>query len=102
MKKIINGRMYNTETAKIVGEWSNGKGYRDFGWCHENLHKKKTGEFFIHGESGPAGKYCHACPTGGYDEGEAIVPLTEEEAREWAEAKLGADEYTEIFGEVDE
>jgi hypothetical protein len=30
------------------------------------------------------------------------MPLTLEEAQEWAEKYLDADEYEEIFGEVDE
>ncbi len=34
--------------------------------------------------------------------GEEIIPLTVGEAQEWAERYLDADEYEEIFGEVEE
>lgn len=30
MKKVINGKLYSTETAKSCGYWSNGKNPRDF------------------------------------------------------------------------
>ena len=33
---------------------------------------------------------------------QAIIPLSEDEAREWAEEHLSGDEYEEIFGVVEE
>ena len=44
MKKIIDGRMYNTETAKCVGEWSNAGTWRDFNHMEEALYRKKNGD----------------------------------------------------------
>lgn len=100
MKKIINGRKYDTTTATEIGSWDNGL-YLDFCYCAETLYRKKTGEFFIHGEGGPSSKYCsydgNMCKSG-----ENIVPLTESDAREWVERHLTADEYEAIFGEVEE
>lgn len=101
MKKIINGKLYDTETAKCVGSWDNGLYGRDFGRMSEELYKKKTGEFFLYGEGGPASKYAE--PAGhGWTSGERIIPMTVAEAREWAEEHLDTDEYEEIFGEVSE
>lgn len=103
MKKIIKAKLYDTETAKQVGEWDNGLGHRDFRHCEETLYQKKTGEYFLHGVGGPMSKYCTVSPDGnGRDRGEKIVPLTVEQAKEWAEEKLDADEYQEIFGEISE
>ena len=45
MKKIINGKTYNTETAKEISEWSEGV-YRDFTYIGETLYRKRTGEYF--------------------------------------------------------
>ena len=45
-KKIINNRMYNTETAKQLGYWSNGYTPSDFYFAEETLYQKKTGEYF--------------------------------------------------------
>lgn len=50
MKKIIDGKMYNTETAKECGTWDNCE--YGFNRVEETLYRKKTGEFFIHGEGG--------------------------------------------------
>ncbi len=101
MKKVINGKMYNTETATLVGSWDNGLYDRDFGRCAEDLYKKKTGEFFLCGSGGPMSKYavCHGNSTSGDT---VIIPMTEKEARAWAEQKLSGDEYEAIFGEVEE
>lgn len=100
MKKIIKGKVYDTDTATFLAEYDSGHSVTDFQHYTEELYQKKTGEFFIYGEGGPASRYSQACPTGGWDGGRKIVPLTYEQAREWAEKNLNADEYEEIFGEV--
>lgn len=99
MKKIINGKVYDTRTAELVGSDENGA--HGFEWCEETLYRKRTGEFFIHGRGGPLSIYCErdgSLLVGG----EAIKPLTFEEARKWAEESLDADEYVEIFGDPGE
>ena len=101
MKKVINGKMYNTETAKEVGYWNNGCPRNNFNWCSETLYKKKTGEFFIYGEGGALSKYSEAIGhalTGG----ESIVPISYKEAQKWAEKNLDGEDYEKIFGEVEE
>lgn len=87
MKKIINGKMYNTETAKKLGWWSNGVSYSNFNRLEEALYLKKTGEYFIAAD---------------YYNGDDITPVTEAEAKCWAEEKLDADEYIAAFGEPEE
>lgn len=99
MKKYINGKKYDTETAKAVGSWSNHLSYRDFGHCEETLYRKKTGEFFLHGEGGPMTGYAERVDNM-WGEGEAIRPMTFDEAQKWAEEHLDGDEYEEIFGEI--
>lgn len=101
MKKIINGKLYDTETAKKVAEWSKNCARNDFSYYEEELYSKKTGEFFLYGEGNAASPY-NEYSYGSYTGGEKIVPLTYEEAREWAERKLDADEYIELFGEPEE
>ena len=100
MKKYINGRKYDTETAQEVGSWSNHLGYRDFSHCEETLYRKKTGEFFLHGEGGPMTKYAEPANGNMRGSGETIRPMTFDEARQWAEEKLSAEEYEQIFGEI--
>lgn len=102
MKKIINGKVYDTDTARRLGEWSDGQGWRDFSHVEENLYRKKTGEFFLHGEGGPATRYARATGQNSWTGGERIMPMSYREAREWAEEHLDGDEYEAIFGQVSE
>lgn len=102
MKKIINGKMYNTETAKEIGSWNNGRYRSDFYYVGETLYKKKTGELFVFGEGGAASRYAERCGGNSTCFGEDIIPLSQQDAKEWVERKLDADAYVELFGEVEE
>ena len=101
MKKIINGRKYDTDTAVYLGSYEHD--FRSsFRWYMEDLYRKKTGEFFIYGEGHAASPYARSSYDGGFDPGEAIRPLSYEEAQAWAEKYLSTDKYEKIFGEVSE
>ena len=101
MKKIINKKLYDTETAKELAAWSNDYYPNDFHYAEETLYRKRTGEYFMYGEGGGLSRYAEHTPSG-WTWGEQIIPLTYDEAREWAEKHLTADEYAEIFGMPDE
>lgn len=51
-KKIINGKMYNTDTTQVIGTWDNGYTRGDFYFEEQTLHKKKTGEYFVYAHGG--------------------------------------------------
>lgn len=102
MKKIINGKMYNTETATELCYTNNGLGINDFNYIEEGLYKKKTGEFFLAGNGGAMTKYAHHCADRTSCAGKAIFPLTEAEAKEWAEKHMNIEKYIEVFGEPEE
>ena len=102
MKKIINGKVYDTETAKKVGEYEPNPYRSDFHWYCETLYKKKTGEFFLHGEGNAASPYSRSCGQNEWCGGERIEPMSYKGAQKWAEEHLDGDEYCEIFGEPDE
>lgn len=101
MKRIINGKRYDTETAEELASYSySNRG--DFNYFRETLYRKRTGEFFIYGVGGPASKYAQAVDTNSWSGGERLMPVTYEAAQKWAEQYLTGDEYEEIFGEVAE
>lgn len=102
MKKIINGKMYNTETAAEIAHYNNGLPYSDFTYFKESLYKKRTGEFFLAGNGGAMTKYAHHCADRTSCGGDGIIPLTEAEAKEWAENHMSTERYIETFGEPEE
>ena len=100
MKKIIGGSKYDTDTAKMVGSNAYGQ-VGDFSHWEEELYKTKSGKFFLHGEGGANSRYgVWEGNEGSY--GEKIMPMSEEEAKKWAESALNGDEYENIFGDVEE
>lgn len=97
MKKIINGILYNTETAEELAEWDNGLPPYDLDSEIEILYQKKNGQMFLYGRAD--------YPDYWTDEDtpfEIIRPATIDEAKYWAEKRIDADDYEKIFGKVSE
>lgn len=101
MRKVIHGKMYDTETASFCGSEKFGN-YGDYKFLWETLYRKKTGEFFLHCEGGAGTYYGQDVATNARQQGELIDPLNYDEAKSWAEEHLTGDEYESIFGEVPE
>jgi len=101
MKKYINGKKYDTDTAKRIGEdsYSNRS---DFNFWEETLYQKRTGEFFLMGEGGACSKYAEYVGQNSWCGGNKIIPLSFESAREWVEKHLDADQYEALFGAIEE
>lgn len=103
MKKIINGTKYDTDTADLIGSFTaGGVCRRDYRYIHEELYRKKNGEFFLFGEGAAGTEYAQPAEGGGYHGGEAIKPLSPIEAEVWAEEQMDADAYETVFGPVAE
>ena len=102
MKKIINGKRYDTNTATECGRAYSNAAVNDFSYWEETLYQKRTGEFFLHGKGGPMTRYATQSGDNTWGWGEKIIPVSPVEARKWAEDHLDADEYEELFGECAE
>lgn len=101
MKKIISGKVYDTDTAQKLGSWSN-MSDRSFERIDETLYRKRTGEFFLHGEGGPMSRYAVQIGQNNWSSGERITPLSWDDARAWVESHLNPEDYERIFGPVSE
>lgn len=99
MKKIIKGKLYDTDTARRLGGDYGGEGFSH--WSEE-LYQKRTGEYFLYGHGGAMTKYAQALSDNSWSGGEKIMPLTFETARQWAEEHLSADTYAKEFGMPEE
>lgn len=101
MKKIINGKVYDTDTAKRLAGWDNGI-YGALESVSETLYRKKTGEYFVHGEGGAMTQYASPKGQNSWAGGERIMPMAYDDAKAWAEERLTAAAYEELFGTVAE
>lgn len=98
MKRVIDGKRYDTETAKLVVSWDNGCYGNDFKSCSEDLYITKNGSWFLFGSGGPMSKY--ATSAGNMmSSGDCIIPLTKQEAYDWLEKNNFVKELEEYFAE---
>jgi len=93
MKKIIDGRLYSTSTARILGEWSNDLPPSNFRYHAKTLYQTPRGVYFMHERGG----YLSSMR-----DSEQIVVLSKFDARMFVETYLTADVYDAAFGEVEE
>ncbi|MBC7085212.1 MAG: hypothetical protein H5T43_02420 [Methanomethylovorans sp.] len=68
MKKVLNGKLYNTKKSTPIATWDNGADMSDSIYCEETLCKTSTGDFFI---------YCKNV------KGHDLIAITAEDAFEW-------------------
>lgn len=57
MKKIIDRRVYNTDTAEEVASWSNGYSITSYEYWCEALYRTRNGAWFLWGEGGARSAY---------------------------------------------
>lgn len=89
MKRIIDGKTYNTETATKVADapWD-----EDWPEVFTTLYQTRHGAFFTH--------YGGETPQG--DAYENIKPLVPQDAKTWLENNNFVDEVEKLFGEQPE
>jgi hypothetical protein len=92
MNKIINGKKYDTATAQQLDEEYHYNSNGNTVGC-TSFYRKKTGEFFL---------YYWANPRDIFSGNSYIKPLSEDEAKKYAEEHLSGEDYEKIFGEVAE
>jgi hypothetical protein len=99
MRKVIDQRVYNTETAEGIAEWGNGLNVGDFYRAEETLYRTPKGNWFLYGEGGAHSRW--SSPEGdGRGPGKDIVPFTAEEAAAWLERRGNVEALEEYFSDV--
>ena len=100
MRKVIEGKLYNTETAEMVATDSYSH-YGDLGYWSEEIYRTKRGNWFLAGEGGAMSKYAQAIGQNEVGGGSAIIPLTEGEALAWLEDHTSdADTFEKYFSDA--
>lgn len=101
MQKIINGKIYDTDTATKMADISGPGGHkssRDFDYEDTWLYCSLNSTYFIAGEGGGRSRWAE--PTGsGMGFGRGLTLVDELEARKLYEQFGDADNYAKFFGE---
>ena len=98
MKRVIDGKTYNTETATEIGSASSGGSRSDFGYWTETLYRSPKGQFFIAGEGGPMTQYARSIDQNTRTGGEDMRLMSDAVALEWCEEyAIDADVIAEYF-----
>lgn len=84
MKRVIKGKVYNTETAEEVCDIPCNYDSGDFKFHYTKLYKTKKGAFFLAGKGGPMSIWGEQDGKG-LRGGQGIRVLSEEEARDYME-----------------
>jgi len=86
MKRIINGKRYDEDTATKIASYDNGCSSGDFNSLSETLYHTKAGAFFLAGSGGAMTGYATLLQGGKTcGSGSAISPMSDVEAFEWLE-----------------
>ncbi len=103
MRKIIDGKAYDTTTATVVCDISpSGFSRGDFEYEESYLYKSPRGRFFIAGTGGPMSRWAQAEGQNGRRGGSGIEVLDEAEARGFCERHGSAEEFEAAFGVPEE
>ena len=86
MNRIVDGLVYDTETATKVAEWRTGYG-RAFYAFDEAIFVTKNGRWFRAGHGGPKTVYRQQAGVNTYSSGWGLIPLTDDEALQLLETR---------------
>lgn len=99
MKRIIDGKTYNTKTATLICDTSNEYSRSDFKFESSDLYVTKKGAYFIAGSGGALSRFVRRV-SDGYCGGEGIIPITRKGALSVCESYGDSDDVEEFFGDM--
>jgi hypothetical protein len=101
MQKLIDGKLYDTDEAKKIDSWSNGRSRSDFRYKKETLCVAEKGNWFLFGEGHAKTRYASTTGDGMRGFGKEIRALLEEEAFQWLQrrnkVKAAREHFPEYF-----
>ena len=97
MKKIIDGKLYDTKTAEeICHEGFSQQG--DFAYWEDTLYRTKKGQYFVDGGGGPMSKYGESVGNNTTNGSEHIFLVDHDKAKEMC-IRCDTEKAIELFGE---
>lgn len=106
MQAIIQGQRYDTDKAIKIGEANNiargADSVRDFAYWEAALYRTpRAGRYFLAGRGGPMSVFARRVDQSTWSGSSGIRPLSADEAREWAEEYLTAEQIEAAFPAAD-
>jgi hypothetical protein len=102
VKRIINGKTYNTETATHICDLGCEYHRGDFKWHDTAMYRTKGGAFFLAGDGGAMSMWSQSVGQNSWGPGKGIKPLDKERALGLLEAEEQTDAIERWFGEQPE
>ena len=99
MKRVIDGKRYDTDKAQCVAEYANTYDRGDFHWYEEGLYQTAAGSWFLACQGNAASPYARAVAQNERGPGEELRVLSEAEARAWLEQHNKTGELEDYFGD---
>jgi hypothetical protein len=88
-RKIVRGKRYDTEKSTEIGSASGGGAVGDFSYWEATLYRApRSGAYFLAGEGGPMTRFAQSIGQNQWSGGEDIIPMTRQEAFDWAQEHL--------------
>ena len=81
MKRIINGKTYNTATAQHVCDLACSSNPGDFSYHDTSLYRSPKGQFFVCGEGGAMSMWSESAGPNSWSGGKGLRLVDEAEAR---------------------
>ena len=98
MKRIINNKCYNTETAELIAEYWNGVSNEGFRYVYEKLYHTLKGSWFLYASGGAMSEY--SCSFGNSTSGDTvIIAYNEKQAYNWLEEHDKVNEIEKYFSD---
>ena len=104
MKKVIEGKIYDTKTAQEICDLpSPTQNPSDFGWHQTTLFRTAKGRFFVAGEGGPRSMWAKTVSMNSWSSGSGLRAVTHGEAHSYMEeADCTAEQFLDVGLSIEE
>lgn len=86
MKKIINGKLYNTDTARVICALDSTENVADHDYHDTCLYQTRKGAFFLAGRGNARSMWAHETMYDGSAPGSGLQVIDKDTARAYMEA----------------
>jgi hypothetical protein len=97
IRRIVDGKAYDTSTATLVAMLPCRVGVTDFDWHETGVYLTRKGAWFLAGRGGARSMWAVRVGTNGWGGGSGLRVLTAAEARAWLEEADAQDALLKHF-----